>query len=290
MIIVPGLTSERLASKVVQEGKFRSVIVERKVFKDGESYIRFRGEVKGEEVVIIQSCEYPQDKSLIEIFFMAATAKRLGAERVTLIMPYFAYSREDKEFLFGEAVGAEVVIRLIEAVDVDEFFTFDMHNEDTLRHFNIPVRNLTAMPTIGEYFIGRLKDPLVLAPDDGNPERAESAAKPLCADWDYYSKKKDHHDGRITTEEKIVPVAGRDVLIVDDIISTGKTIANCIASVKKQGARDVYIACTHPLLAGDAVEILLAAGAKEIVGTDAFSSPFSLITIAPIIATELLGK
>jgi ribose-phosphate pyrophosphokinase len=242
------------------------------------------------DLIIIQSCEYPQDKSLIEILFMAATARRLGAKRVVLIMPYFAYSREDKEFRPGEAVGANVVIKLIEAVGVNKFITFDMHNEETLKHFNIPVRNLTAMFAIGEHFKARLKDPLVLAPDDGCPERARNAARPLGADFDYYIKKRDHHDGRITTEDKIVPVAGRDVLIIDDIISTGGTVEKCITSVKKQGARDVYVACTHPLLAGEAVDTLRAAGAKEIVGTDTFSSPFSLITVAPIIVTELLRK
>jgi ribose-phosphate pyrophosphokinase len=287
MIIVPGPTSERLASKVVEAGRFRSIAVDRIVFKDGESRIRLLGEVKGEEVVIIQSCEYPQDKSLIEILFMAATARRLGAKRVTLIMPYFAYSREEKEFRPGEAVGADIVIKLIEAVEVDEFITFDMHKEETLKHFKIPNRNLTAMPTIGEHFKGRLNNPLVLAPDDGCPERAEAVAKPLGTDWYYYKKKRDPNDGHITTEEKRIPAAGRDVLIVDDIISTGDTIAKCIASVKEQGARDIYVACTHPLLAGKAVETLQAAGAKLIVGTDAFSSPFSLITIAPIIAKEL---
>jgi ribose-phosphate pyrophosphokinase len=287
MIIIPGSTSTNLALRVIKKGGFHRVSVERKVYADGESYIRFKVNVEGEDVAIIQSCEYPQDKSLIEILFMAATARRLGAEHITLVMPYFAYSREDKEFKPREAIGADIIIELIEAVGVNKFITFDIHNEETLKKFKIQAKNLTAMPTIGEYFRGKLKDPIVIAPDDGCPERAVNVAKPMSASYDFYIKKRDYTDGHVTSEEKQVPVAGRDVLIVDDIISTGGTIANCIASVQKQGARDIYVACTHPLLAGDALKKLKYAGAKEIVGTDAFSSSVSLISIAPIIVKEL---
>ena len=287
MFIVPGPTSERLALKVAEQGGFKVIKVHRKVFGDGESYIRYLSILKGKDVAIIQSCEYPQDKSLIEILFMASTAKQLGADKVTLIMPYFAYSREDKRFLPREAIGAEVIIELIESVGVDEFITFDMHNEKTLKHFKIPHHDLTAMPLIAEHFRGRLKDPFVLTPDDGRPKRAKIVAKPLGAEYDYYEKKRDRYNGQIITKDKILPVSGRDVLIVDDIISTGGTMVKCIESVKKQGARDIYVACTHPLLAGKAVENLFSAGAKEIVGTDTFSSNYSVITVAPLIVEEL---
>ena len=288
MIIVLGASSTRLENRVADILGCRTVQVERKVHADGESYVRFADDVRGEELTIIQSCSPPQDKSLVEILFMASTAKELGAERVDLVMPYFAYSREDMRFLAGEAVGANIVIKLLESVGVDSLTTFDIHNEETMKVFSIDACNLSAMPLIGEYFSRMsLVDPLVMTPDDGRPERAGTVARELGADWTYFEKKRNYVTGKVTTYEKEVSAKGRDVVVVDDIISTGTTIANCVVSLKRQGARDVHVACTHPLLVDGAPCRLFEAGSKSIVGTDSIESPYSVISLAEIIASHI---
>lgn len=288
MSIVIGPSVNMLASRVASRLNSELIHIEYKIFPDGESYIRYIDDVKGKNLVIIHSCDAPQDKRWMELFFMVKTAKDLGCGRLTAIVPYFGYSRQDRRILHGEAVGSEVIIRLLEAVGVDYFMTFDIHNVSTLSHFKIKAQELSAIPSMGEYLLHlNLNEPFVMTPDDEAPWRAEKVAEIISGDWGYLKKDRDPVTGEITTYFKELPVRDRDVVIVDDVISTGKTMLNAIRIVREQGARNIYVICVFPLLSEDSAKEIFRAGAKAIYGTDCVESKFSVISVAPIIADAL---
>jgi len=288
MIVIPGPSSDRLGRRVAELLKADVVDVQYKLFADGESYVRLAGDVAGNDIVIVHSCDPPQDKRWMELFFLVSTARELGAEKIITVVPYYGYSRQDRRILPGEAIGSEVIVRLLESAGIDLFMTFDMHNENILSRFKVEAKNLSAMPSIGKYVQQlNLKNPFVVTPDDEAPERAKTVAEILSGEWDYFGKVRDPRTGEIFTQAKELPVEGRDVVIVDDIISTGGTMLNATKAVKDQGARDVYLACTFPLLKEESAERLMNAGAKAIYGTDCVVTKYSVISVAPAIAEAL---
>jgi ribose-phosphate pyrophosphokinase len=285
VIIVSGPASLELGRKIAIILNVNLIEAESKLFPDGESYIRIPGNVRGENVVVVQSTYPPQDKHLIELLLMLDAAKDLGARSVIAVVPYFAYMRQDSRFRPGEALSAKTLVKVIEASGVDEFLTFDVHKEKTLELFKIPAYNLSAMPAIGDYFSKlSLKDPYVIAPDEGAFHLAKAVAKKLNADCTFFEKSRDRLTGAVSTVAKEIDIEGCDAIIVDDIITTGSTVINVANIIRAQGAREIHSACTHPLLLGNAIEKMRGAGVVNIVGTDCVASGVSLVSVAPIVA------
>jgi len=291
MIVIPGPASEELGKKVASLLEAKTVPVLLKKFPDGESYIRLDGDVKGEEAVIIQTTSPPQDTNLMQLFLMIDTAKSLGAKKVVAVVPYFAYARQDKRFFLGEAVSVETLIKLLEASGVNRFLTVNIHEEGVLQGFHIPAENLSAMTLLAQHFrrMGLTKA-FSLAPDEGASRHVEEADRVLHGGHGYLRKERDRLTGEISVEEKHFDIKGRDVIIFDDIISTGGTIAAAAKILKGQGAKRVYAACAHPLLIGEAQKKIMQSGAEEIVGTDCVPSPVSVVSVAPLIADVLTKR
>ena len=166
--------------------------------------------------------------------------------------------------------------------------TLDIHSPDILERFRIPAKNLSAIPLIAEHLKSRgFKGAFSLSPDKGAIELAKMGDAVLGGGYDALEKARDRHTGEVRTREKRLPVEGRDVVIFDDMISTGGTMALAVGLAKRCGARRVVAACTHPLLVGRAVERILGAGADEIVGTDSVPGPHSVVSVAPLIVEGL---
>jgi len=270
--------------------KSRIVSVVFKTFPDGESYLRLDGDVKSEEVVIVQTTGPPQDAHIMQLFLIADAAKDLGAERVTAVVPYLAYARQDERFLPGEAISIETLIKLIEASGTDRFLTVNIHKEAVLKKFSIPAENLSAITLLAEHFKNKgLAGAFSLAPDKGALELAKEADRVLDGGCGWLRKDRDRLTGEVCVEEKRFGVEGRDVIVFDDIISTGGTIAAAVKMLKMQGARRVFAACAHPLLIGEARRKIIQCGSEEIVGTDCVPSPVSVVSVASLIS-EALGK
>ncbi len=288
MIVIPGPASRELGQKVAKLTNSRIVTAVSKTFPDGESKIRLEGSVEGEEVVIVQSTGPPQDTHLMQLFLMVDTAKDLGAEKVVAVVPYLAYARQDKRFLSGEAISIETVIKLLEAAGTDRFLTMNTHEASVLKKFTVPAENLSAMGLLAEHFSAEGFDgAFSLAPDEGAVELAQEAENVLKGGCGWLKKERDLYTGEISVEAKKFAISGQDVIIFDDIISTGGTVADAVGIVKKQGARRVYAACAHPLLIDEARNRILTSGAEGIVGTDSVSSPVSVVSVAPVIAEAL---
>lgn len=290
MIVVPGPASQDLSRKVADILKSNIVSVIFKTFPDGESYLRLDGDVKDEEVVIVQTTGPPQDMHIMQLFLMVNAAKDLGAKKVIAAVPYLAYARQDKRFLPGEPISVETFIKLIEASGIDQFLTVNIHKEDVLKKFSIPAENLSAITLLAEHFKNKgLTEAFSLAPDKGALELAKEADKVLGGGCGWLWKERDRLTGEIRVEEKKFNIKGKDVIVFDDIISTGGTIAAAVKMLKTQGARRVYAACVHPLLVDEAQRKIMQGGAEEIVGTDCVPSSVSVVSIAPLIA-EALAK
>lgn len=291
MIVIPGPASPDLGRKVADMLKSRTVSAIFKTFPDGESYIRLKGDIKDEEVVIVQTTGPPQDAHIMQLFLMVDAAKDLGAEKVTAVVPYLAYARQDKRFLPGEAVSIETFIKLIEASGIDHFLTVNVHEERILEKFGVPAENLSAMTLLAGYFKKKgLTEAFSLAPDRGALELAKEADKVLEGGCGWLRKERDRLTGEIRVEERKFNIEGRDVIVFDDIISTGGTIAAAVKMLKEQGARKVYAACAHPLLVGEAQKKIMQSGAEGIVGTDCVPSPVSVVSVAPLIAEALAER
>jgi len=288
VIVIPGPASQNLGRKVADTLKSKIVSVIFKTFPDGESYLRLDGNVKGEEVVIVQTTGPPQNMHIMQLFLMIDAAKNLGAKSVTAVVPYLAYARQDKRFLPGEAISIETFIKLIEASGTDRFLTVNIHEEDVLNKFNVPAENLSAITLLAEHFKNKgLAGAFSLSPDKGALELAKEADKVLDGGCGWLQKKRDRLTGEIRVEEKRFNVEGRDVIVFDDIISTGGTISAAVKMLKKQRAKRVYATCVHPLLVGEAQRKIVQGGAEKIVGTDCVSSPVSVVSVAPLIAKAL---
>jgi len=288
--IIPGPASRELGEKLANELHVEITPVFLKSFPDGESYIRFEKQnLKGEDAVIVQTTSPPQDQRLLQLMLMADNAKDLEARSITAVAPYFAYSRQDKRFIPGEAFSIKTIIKLLENCGVTRIITLNAHNPAVLKNFNVPVLDLSAIPMLAEYFKAKklVQDPLSLSMGKKALSVAQEADNILHGGYDYVASKRDVATGNVTLEDKPLPVKNRDVIIFDDIISSGGTMAKAIKLVKDKGAQKVYAACVHPILMGDSYKRIIENGAEEIVGTDAVPSPVSKVSIVPLLCRVL---
>ncbi len=288
MIVVPGPASQELGEEIANLLADANLApIKFKEFPDGELYIRIDKKLKGEIVVIVQSTYAPQDRHLMQLYQLIDAARNSGAKKIIVFVPYLAYSRQDKKFLDGEPLSSRIVCKTIEHLGADEVYVLDIHSKIILDFFTIPVHNLLALDLFIDHFKQvPLANPMIVAPDKGALEKAELAAKSMGCGSTYIEKTRDRHTGEISITLKDMNVADRDLLIIDDIISTGGTMAKAIEMAKSQGAKDIYAVCSHPLLIQNAEERILSAGAKEIIGTNSIDSEHAKISIAPLFIKE----
>jgi len=288
LIVVPGPASQQLGRKIAELSKSEVIPVEFKRFPDGESYIRFDGDVENENIVIVQTTSPPQNENLVQLFLLADNARALNAKSIIAVIPYFAYTRQDKRFRPGETFSAKTIVTLLEACGVRKIITVNSHNPEILRSFEIRVGDLSAIGLLAEHFkkqgfggafslcLGKKAQSLVTEANDV-----------LKGGYGCVETRRDRLTGKVTIEKKALPVRNRNVIIFDDIISSGGTMIKAIRLAKEQGAQRVYAACVHPLLVGDAKNKIMESGADGIVGTDCVPSSVSLISVAPLIAKAL---
>jgi|SRR5271157_32536 len=288
MKIVLGPASTQLGELIAQNLKAQTVPVASKTFPDGESYIRLEGKVENEDISIVQTTSPPQDPKLIQLAFIADAARRNGARSITAIVPYLAYARQDKIFLKGEAISAETVARMLEAAGVDRLITVNIHQENVLSRFPFPAKSISAISALAEYFLKKgCAGAFALSPDAGAAHLAEEARKTLGGDFGYLEKNRDRYTGQVTMKSKNFDVKDKIVIILDDIISSGGTMATAAKIVKEFSPKEIYVACVHPLLIGEAEKLILHAGVQEIVGTDSVPSTVSRVSLSSIISHEL---
>ena len=280
MEIIGGPASQLLAGRVSEILKNNLLVSEFRKFPDGELYTRILDNFSSDKVTIIQSTVTDSDfVSLLQLIDACS-----DISRINVVIPYMGYARQDKQFKTGEPVSARAIARAIKA---DTVYTINIHDESVLDHFDAKAVNLDATPVIGKYIKNlKLKDPLIISPDDGAIGLAQNASKDMGIDYDFLEKTRLTGE-TVSIKPKNVAVKGRDVIILDDIISTGGTMAETITLLRSQGAHDVYTACVHPVLSNNAVLKLFKAGVKGIIATDTIDKGVSMVSAAPVIAEAI---
>jgi len=283
MYIIGGTSSQTIAKDLSQELKQPLARVVLKRFPDNELYIRILENIKNEDVIIVQTTH--PDENIIELLLLQDAVYEAGVNRTIVVIPYFGYSRQDKKFEDGEPISARAIAEHIN-LHSDSIITVDPHKEHILDFFNVPAYSCSAVSNIAIYLQKKDID-FILAPDRGAIKRAKQASNSIKCKFDYIEKTR--INGKIVKiKTKNLDVQNKKVAIIDDIISTGGTMAQSIKELKRQGATEVYVACTHGLFISGAKEKLLSSGCDEIISTDTIENEFSKVKAAPCISKILL--
>jgi len=276
MYVIGGTASKTVAMDLSRELDVPLANTISKRFPDDEFYIRILDDISGEHVIIIQTT-YP-DHNIVELFLLQNAVEESGAKEISIVIPYFGYARQDTKFQEGEPISAKAMANLI-SLNADKVITVDPHKEHIIDFFSTSAFSSSAVPEIAKYLREKNID-MILAPDKGALQRAKQASEIIECDFDYMEKTR-IDSSTIKIKPKKLNAKNKNVAIIDDIISTGGTMAKSIQQLKKHGAKNVFVACSHGLFAGDAVKKLVNAGCSEIISTDTVQSDFSRVKIAP---------
>lgn len=290
MIVVGLSNSVKLAQKIARRTKSSFSSIVKKHFPDGELYLRFLKNVHGQQVVLVQSFQPNPQEALVEVVLAAVTARELGARKVTLVAPYLGYMRQDKRFNSGEAVSALIVARLIGQY-VDSVVTVDPHAHripNLGRIFRCAFRSLTANRLLAEAIKRKLDANVVIGPDAESYQWAEQIADYLNVPVTVLRKTR-HSSRRVTVHVvNEIDLKGKNVVITDDIISTGKTLIQAVKAAKKRGAKSVSCVAVHGVFAEDAYAKIKKAGATHVLTTNTIEkSKNAIIDVSSLIADAL---
>ena len=286
--VISGKTTEELARKVSRKIGANFVKSDIRVFPDGESKITLSGKISKKRSIIVQSIFPPVDTNLVHALSLIAKAKETSS-KVTAVIPYMGYARQDREFLPGEIVTMKVLAKLFKGAGASEIVAVDIHSLIGLKHFKIKTKNISAIPDLVRYFKKmRLKEPLVVSPDQGGKERAAEFAKELGSEFIALEKKRDRKSGKVEIKTKNASeVIGRDLILVDDMISTGGSIVKATQFLKKQKCKRIFVACTHALLMNNADKKIRKAGVSKIISANTIPGKTSIVDISNSIAKAM---
>src|SRR5688572_24517551 len=271
-MLLSGTANQPLAEEIAQHMGRPLANCTVKRFADGEIFVRLNENARGRDVFIVQPTPPPAD-SLMELLLLIDAAKRASAARVTAIMPYYGYARQDRKDQPRVAIGGKLVANLLEAAGCDKVLGMDFHTHQIQGFFDIPVDHLYAAPVLTSYFkdLG-LDNPVVVAPDVGAAKMARGFARRLGATFAIIDKRRTAPN--VAEVMQVVgEVEGRHCIIVDDMIDTAGTLVSVVNALKEHGADSVYAAASHALLSGPAVERLCEAPVTEVVVTNTLHVP-----------------
>ena len=287
--VISGKTSENLAKELSKKIKANFVKSEIRVFADGESKITLIGKISKKKSIVLQSIYPPVDTNLVQVLSLITKAKENSSE-VIAVIPYMGYARQDREFLPGEIVTMKVLGKLFKSAGASKIIVVDIHSSIGLKHFRIKTKNVTAIPDLVGFFKKlSLKNPLIVSPDQGGKERAKEFAKEFNSDYISLEKTRDRKTGKVKIKTKnLEEVKNRDLILVDDIISTGGSIIKATQFLKKQKCKRIYVACTHALLMNDAEKKIKKAGVTSIISTNTIPGKTSKVDISKTIAKAIM--
>ena len=286
--VIAGKSSEDLARKLSRKIKANLVKSKVRVFADGESKITLSGNLSKRKSIVVQSIYPPVDTNLVQALSLISKAKEISSE-VIAVIPYMGYARQDREFLPGEIITMKVLGKLFKGAGASKIIAVDIHSMIGLKHFTIKSKNVTAIPDLVKYFKKlSLKNPLVVSPDQGGKDRAKEFAKEFGIEYIALDKERDRKTGKVEIKTKNVEVINRDLILVDDMISTGGSIIKATQFLKKQKCKRVFVACTHALLMNDAEKRIRKAGVTRIVSANTIPGKTSIVDVSNTIAKAII--
>ena len=270
LMLFSGRSNPELAEKIADKLKVSLGEVELKTFANGETYVRYDDSIRGSDAFIIQSGSPPVNDHLLELLIMVQAAKLASAKRITAVVPWYPYSRQDKKSRPREPITARLVADFLEAAGVDRVLTMDLHAGQIQGFFNVPVDHMTALPLFATYYRDKGlfgENVVAVSPDPGRAKMARRFGQMLEADLAIMNKVRPEHD-TAEVSEVIGNVDGKVAIMSDDIIVTGGTLIAGAKALKEAGATEVYACATHGLFPGNAFEKIAASDLSEVTVTD----------------------
>lgn len=265
-LIFSGSSSQELTQKICDYLELKPGKIDKRIFSDGEIWVKFLENIRGRDVFIVQSTQPPAE-NLMELLIMLDAAKRASATRITAVIPYFGYARQDRKDQPRVSITAKLVANLITVSGADRVITMDLHAAQIQGFFDIPFDHLYASPVFTSLLKDHSDNFVVVSPDIGGIKLARSYAKRLDAGLVVIDKRRPKHN-QAEVMNIIGDVNGKDVLLVDDLIDTGGTIVNAVKALKERGANKIYGAISHPLLSGNALERIQQSDIHKLYVTD----------------------
>jgi ribose-phosphate pyrophosphokinase len=290
-LLFSSLGSQELASKVANQLGIKLGTLNFEQFKDGELSLSIKENVRDRETFLILPTSKPINEQLIELFISIDALKRASAKKITVLMPYFGYARQDKQLKGREPISSKLIAKLLKEAGADRIVTLDLHSDQSVGFFDISIENLRASSVLIPHLKNKFnpEDLVVVSPDEGGIKRASKYAEKLGSNLAVIHKQR---KGANKIKEMIVlgDVEGKDCLIVDDMIDTGGTLMKAAEKLKQAGAKRIFACCIHAVLSADAVDKLRSSQIEQLICTDtiplsrAKTDKIEVVSVAPLLA------
>ena len=285
--VIAGSASKDLGKRIARRLKAPYVEAKTRVFPDGESKIIFGRIPKNSIVLVVQSTYPPVDTNLLQALSIISQVRKVSS-KIYAIIPYMGYARQDRQFLSGEVVTMSIIAKMIQAAGAKKVVAVDIHSKTALNHFKIPKENVSAIPELAKYFKKmKLKNALVVSPDMGGSLRAKKFASLLNTDFITLKKSRNRNTGKVQIHSSKADVRGKDLILVDDIISTGGSIIKAAQFLKRQKCKRLFVACTHGLFVEDAEKKIKKAGVSQIISTNTIPRSTSKVDVSGVIVESI---
>ena len=289
-----GNANRALAEEIAQYLRVPVSDAEVTRFSDGEVYVQVNENVRGADVFLIQPTCPPVNDTLMELLIMVDAMRRASARRITAVLPYYGYARQDRKVQPRVPISARLVADLLEAAGIDRLLALDLHAGQIQGFFNVPVDHLFAAPVIIDY-LGKkdLRDPVIVSPDAGGVERARAIAKRLNASLAIIDKRREG-PGSAMAMHLIGDVRGKDAVVIDDMIDTAGTLIQAVTALEREGARRILACGVHAVLSGPAVDRIGTSPLEEIVVTNSVpvsrekrAARVTVLSVAPLLGEAI---
>ncbi len=296
LVVFSGRSNPRFTSSVCDSLRIELGRLEVIRFSDGELSVDIGDNVRGRDVFVVQSTSAPGNDHLMELLIILDALRRASAGRVTAVLPYFGYARQDRKLKPRVPITAKLVADIIQTAGAGRILTMDLHSGQIMGFFNIPVDNLNALPVMLPYLKGKYggDNVTIVSPDAGGVERARYYATKFDNAAIAIIDKRRSGPNRVAEMHVVGDVAGKSCIIVDDMIDTGGTLVKAAETIMLAGAKKVIAACAHPIFSGNAPERLKSSALHEVVVTDTIAIPKSslferltLLSVAPLFAEAI---
>ena len=285
--VIAGSASKYLGKRIARRLKAPYVEAKTRVFPDGESKITFGRIQKNSIILVVQSTYPPVDTNLLPALSIISQARN-ASSKIYAVIPYVGYARQDRQFLSGEVVTMAIVARMLQTAGAKKIVAVDIHSKIALNHFKIPKENVSAIPELAKYFKKmKLKNALVVSPDMGGSLRAKKFAALLNTDFITLKKSRNRKTGKVMIQSSKVDVRGKDLVLVDDIISTGGSVIKAAQFLKRHKCKRVFVACTHGLFVEGAEKKIKKAGVARIISTNTIPRNTSKVDVSGVIADSI---